>query len=210
MFKMTLSLHRARGSGFSLVEVLIAVGLLGLIGAFTIPKLLDGGTKNTQWKRMAQAMAVQLSAAYSNYKMDNTVTAGFHAALLGPYFDNVKRKTSGLVDDRPGQGSLDCTWAECYDMHNGGTLILFNDNTFGGTSSEFLVYVRFDPDSVYSGSSSGIGKSVTYFLYYDGKIRPETDARVGDRTFWYGAEAGWSPHTAPVNPSYVPSWFNWN
>ncbi|MDX2086157.1 MAG: type II secretion system protein [Candidatus Melainabacteria bacterium] len=200
--------YQRTGSGFSLVEVLIAVGLLGLIAAFTIPKLLDGGTKNTQYRKVVQAASVILTSAYAQYKLDNTVSASTSSIDLVPYMDNVEviDNASLTVDDTQGQPSVSCDteWGDdilCIRMKNGGVIHFIKNHSFAGTGSLNALFFHVDPDGKYSGSNNGPGKSMSLFLYYDGRMKSFGEITPGTIN---------SVTTFNPTPSEIPSWFSWN
>lgn len=95
--------------------------------------------------------------------------------------------TSGtFVDAHPnwsgwsGSGRSACSsTTPCVKLHNGGSLLLNDQATFGGTSSLHLIELSFDPDTVTTGSTAdGPSKSVQFSLYYNGFLT----TTLGERT----------------------------
>lgn len=72
---------------------------------------------------------------------------------------------------------------------------------FGATSiNQSTIVILVDPDGVYSGTTNGPGKSVAFYVYYNGRIATSADVDPG--TLYNG-----SPVAA--NASLVPPWFSW-
>ena len=191
-----------RCNGFTLAELLIALLLLGLITAFSIPKVLVAST-NAKWNASAKEAASMFSGAYQAYKFSNTVTTGTSISDLLPYMNYVKEDTTSLLDETPtAPWTVDCSDANitCIQMYTGGTLHWDNIlGKFDGTSSLDTIRLSFDPDGKTAGS--GTGMSIVFWLYYNGRLRtyggiePSTCAE-GVCTF------------APT-PIRDPSWFSW-
>jgi prepilin-type N-terminal cleavage/methylation domain-containing protein len=63
-----------RLNAFTLAEILIALGLLGVIAAFTIPKVLST-SNNQKYTAMAKEVAATIAEAYQSYSINNAITA---------------------------------------------------------------------------------------------------------------------------------------
>lgn len=189
------------GQGFTLSELLISLALLGVIATFTIPKVLVA-QQNASYKAKAKEAAATITAAYDAYRLNNgPVGAGVGIQDLTPYMNFLQVDTSSNVDDIFGFGSWSCgPTAPCLKFHNGG-ILRYDTASFGGQTTLNAVYVHFDPDGVYGGTTNGPGKSVSFFLYYDGRITDEGNLRPGTTNSVGGFSA---------NPSLVPPWFSWN
>lgn len=189
-------------SGFTLAELLIALAILGVIATFTIPKVLNT-SQSGEWNATAKEAASMISGAYQAYQLDNTVTASFSGADLLPYINYVSRQTTGSIDNTYGNNNVSCTVSNaCYVLHNGGKLRIRNVLRLDGTTALNAINFTFDPDGVYSGSTTGPGKSVDFWLYYNGRI---TD--TGGITDGTLNNSGGSPYSPA--PSSVPPWFSW-
>ena len=134
-------------SGVTLVELLLAFGLLGLIVAFTVPKVLQE-QQNQAWNAAAKETMTMIQAAYQAYEIDRDITTGTKLKDLTPYLNYVRVDTSGaLIDHGPGRTSLVCDSSQpCLRLHNGGVLLYGPIVNFGAGSSSNFVYFMFDPD----------------------------------------------------------------
>lgn len=172
-------------SGFSLVEVLITLALLGILAAFTVPKLLNApnASQSSKYTRMANDVAFMVLNAYGQYKMTHaTVPSSMSAANLTPYMSYISVDTTSTgVHNHPGWGLISCGWGfNCLKLHNGGILWYGDaDTNFGGTSSLHSIYLNFDPAPTENASFNAVG----FQLYYDGKIKTNNTLTTGTLLF---------------------------
>lgn len=196
---------------FSLVELLVALALLGLLSTFMIPKLLNppNSTLSAKQTAMARDTAFMLLAAYEQYRAANpTIPASTTPGALIPYLNYTTIDTSGTtVDAHPGwagisgNGRNPCnSTTPCLKLHNGGVLFL-RDTNFGCTTALCTIEFALDPDTVTSGSSANSAtKSLQFQLYYDGTIRTRGTTKPGSCN---NGNCG----TVEPNTAYDPSWF---
>ena len=177
-------------SGFTLAELLISMGLLGLIATFAIPKILQA-QQNGKYNAMAKEVAATFSAAFDAYKQTGAVSATTKPSDFASYFNYVRRNTTAPMDDVQGFSTIDCTdpTVHCYELHNGGAIYM-EGTSFGGTGSSNYIWIGFDPDNYYPGNTTGPYKAVEFVLYYNGRLTTKA------------GETG--------NSSDDPSWFSWN
>jgi hypothetical protein len=121
----------------------------------------------------------------------------------------VNTDATSIVDDQPGSTSFTCGSngggiLRCLKLHSGAILEYNDAANIGGTGSLNAFYFYLDPDGQYSGSTTGNGKSVVFFLYADGKIRTWGTVEAGTTNDIYGGT------TYNPTPAYDPSWFSWN
>jgi prepilin-type N-terminal cleavage/methylation domain-containing protein len=195
--------QKKRHSGFTLAELLIALGLLGVIATYTIPKVL-ATQENHRYRAVAKELAAAVSEAYMAYQMKNKPTESTSLNDLTPYLNYLKVETDSLafVDKNaatPG-GFLGCSSAieHCLRFHNGATL-RHDDwgNQFGGTGSTNAVTFIVDPDGDYTGTRP----SVQFWLYYNGRITTEANKLPNTCVYFSGC----SGPTANADPT----WFSW-
>lgn len=92
--------------GFTLAELLIALGILGVIATFTIPKVLSA-QQETQKKAIAKEVASMITGAYQLYVKDNGYSTSISGASLVPYLNYVRIDTSNAwFDTSPSNGIL--------------------------------------------------------------------------------------------------------
>jgi prepilin-type N-terminal cleavage/methylation domain-containing protein len=194
-----------QSQGFSLVEVLITLTILGIIATFTIPKLFappPNSTMSNKQTTMAKNVAFMILNAYEQYRIANgTVPTTMTALELTPYMNYVSLDTTNSrIDHRPSQTFRLCAPAEpCLILHNGSKLRL-GAVQFAGSNTTNCLQFHFDPDGIYSGSTAdSYSKSVQFQLYYDGTIR----------TFGNAKASSCHSVVCPFSgvPSNDPSWF---
>jgi type II secretory pathway pseudopilin PulG len=193
-------------AGFSLVEVLIMLVIMGIISAFTIPKLFQTPNSSLGSKQTARAkdIAFMIVNAYEQYRAVNgTVATTMGATHLSPYMNYVSVDSAGTnsVDGViGGPASLTCSATNpCLRLHSGGKLRL-GQETFSGSNTTNCIVLIFDPDGVASGSSAdSYSKPVRFNLYYDGTISTRGTAKTNSCT------SNLCPFDA--SPSSDPSWF---
>lgn len=190
-------------SGFSLAEILIALGIIALISIFAIPKFRT--TADTKmYKENTKITAMDVAKAYNTYKSSNNISSTTTATDI---FENnlnyVRIKTVGQIDRNPcSGGNRSCTGTNnCYVFSSGAVAHFFSNASFGGTSSNHAIKFRVDPDGKVTGASGDAGKVLVFYLYYDGKVRSReqilTDTITGEGTD--------SPGTL-----CVPDWWSWD
>lgn len=188
--------------GFTLAELLIALGILGVIATFTIPKIITN-QQNSAYNAHTKEAIAMVSGAFSLYKTNNSVTSGVGWDQLTPYMNYVRVDTVSSLDalhGDPGPSSCGGGWS-CLRLHNGALLHYIPGRTFGGTGATNAIWFHFDPDGkVTDGTASGPGHAVGIFLYTTGRITDEGQIVAGTQD----SSATFSP-----DPSSVPPWFSW-
>jgi prepilin-type N-terminal cleavage/methylation domain-containing protein len=124
--------------GFTLVELLISMAILGEIAAFTIPKVLS--TQQNSQKKLVfrETLATLAGLAYQGYIMNEMTTT-----YNGKYFLDHVNATKVCYGSAQGEGCFPQgdVYGESgqpgFVMHNGATLGGFEDNT--GGSNGFVV-----------------------------------------------------------------------
>jgi len=177
MMTRTVCYLTKKNPGFSLMEVLITVALMGLLAAFTVPQLfMTASTQNTaKYTSMAHDVALMVSTAYERYKVANTSTTLAMFSDLAPYMNYVKLDTGGsttYTDPPTGSwlGGNHTCGADfigtnyCYKLHNGGLIWFNNVFYFGGNNSTNAIWFDFDPDA------AGPAQSLQFWLTYPGYV----------------------------------------
>ncbi|MEB3207261.1 MAG: type II secretion system protein [Vampirovibrionales bacterium] len=162
-----MKVQAGRSGGFTLAEILIALGLLGVIAAFTIPKILTA-TGTSKATAVFKETASMVTGAMTSYKANNQllITSGFQDFENNMNF--VSKATSGTF------GSLAACSATlpCLRLHSGGVLQYDTAMQFGGggvsgagTNAENgSIFVNFDPDG---DGSLGL---VTFIIRGNGRL----------------------------------------
>jgi prepilin-type N-terminal cleavage/methylation domain-containing protein len=189
-----------RFRGFTLAELLIALGILGVIATFTIPKILSA-QQNNRYNAAAKEAAATISAAYKLYTLDNGLssTAGF--GNMTQYINYVSVDTSRTIDSKQTNSSITCSsGGPCIILHNGGAIRYISSN-FAGAADTNALEIYFDPNGTYGGTTDGPDKAVDFFLYYNGRI-----ATRG--TLLPNTTASGTSFPTP-SPTLDPPWFSW-
>lgn len=186
--------------GFSLVELLIALALMGTITVFTISKLLNV-TQANDYKWRIQMAASMISGAYARYQQDNTVTTGMKPSDLTPYMNYVKfiSNSSVSMDNLScSSGGGPCSGTHpCVQLHNGALLRFWDVESFGSLAPGYAIIFQVDADNNASNDNQ-----VELHLY-------ATNGRVATRSEITNPTLTSSGSRTP-NASCTPSWFSWN
>lgn len=201
-------MNTKNATGFSLTELLVGVALLGLIAAFTIPKVLNTGGAS-EYMAIAKQTFAALNHAYVEYEKEHdgvpVGAGGFKPSDLTPYMNYVKFLTSGTVDGSPYNGAgwtTSCNSTNpCIDMHN-GSRIYFQDRYFCTGSNNDYVAILLDPNGA-KGSADGNNDGLWMEFYYDG--------RVTSYEHRYPGSIASNACGTPVGPvaNADPDWFTW-
>lgn len=196
-------MHGNHVLGFTLAELLIALAILGIIAAFTIPKILSAQQDQRNIAITKEAVAM-VTAAYQKYKLEHGASATTGISDLTPYMNYASFESSTTMDDKQTLGMQTCngTTTLCLRLHNGALLryALSSSYYFGGTSSMDATWFDIDPDGNYSGTTD-TGKAIEFWLYYDGRV--SSYGNIFPSTCHKG-----SCTKNPI-PAYDPPWFNW-
>lgn len=161
--------------GITLTELLIALGIIALISVFAIPKVLETASQDAvrRKREMTDQTIQNVIAAYGQLRANQRPDANTTFSDITPYMHYIAVDTTTLIDGEPTQGSRDCGWPNiyCLKMPQGGLFFTGSDRDFNGTDSTNALTALYDPDGEYSGSTSGPGKAILIFVYYNGKVK---------------------------------------
>ena len=189
-----------RQNALTLAELLIAMVLLGVIGAFTIPKVLQS-QQTMRYKAVTKADAAAVVAAYQTFLSNGNVIKGTTSMNdLTPYLNYVRYDTTSWMDADPdnGFGVWFCaSVSPCYHMPNGSVLEWASaDGSFGNTANTNAMFFLVDPDEKSSGS-----KAQSFYLYTNGNLT----TNGGAAPLTCDGNACWPPSSTDDLP-----WFAWN
>lgn len=192
--------------GFTLSELLISLAILGVIAAFTIPKILVA-QQNSKYNAAAKEVAAMISEAYVRLKQDKGINTSTSSTDLSPYMNYVSVADPASEIDGIGgvPGTSDCD-ITCLRLHSGGILKLTSNScggvtAFGGTSATHSISFQFDPDGLPYTVAGSAGNSIEFLLFYNGRLTTR------------GEQAGFANSCFSAGgpfPSLNPSWFSWN
>jgi prepilin-type N-terminal cleavage/methylation domain-containing protein len=176
-------MSKARHTGFTLAELLIALAILGEIATFTIPKIINAQA-NSRNAAVAKEFIATASNAVYLANANGVLTTASTMGDLTPYMNYVAVDTTSSVDGVPsGAGSMDCASYRCLRLHSGALMLYSPITSFVTTSG--IISAIIDADGRLTSQNDSLG----IVLYYNGKI-----TAYGD---YYS------------NPAYTPSWFTW-
>ena len=172
-------LARVKDYGLTLSEILIVLGLLALLAAFAIPKVINASS-NVDRVAVAKKATQLLAAAITDMELNGTVAgSATDSGDLSNWLDYVVADTGVTIDKAPAHTTLAATRFACgattcvvptqlYRLPSGAWLAADSTLTFGtaGGNNRAIPFV-LDPD----GSSDGSVDSVELWLYIDGTVR---------------------------------------
>jgi prepilin-type N-terminal cleavage/methylation domain-containing protein len=179
-----------KSQGFTLAELLIALGILGVIATFTIPKVLYSA-QSGQNTAVAKEAASMVSGAYSSYSLQNgAFSTSTTAGVLTQYMNYVAVDSSTTYT-----GMTACSGTVfCLKLHNGGVLETKIADTYAATGTTNAIAFNLDPDG------AGTATAVTFLLYYNGRLTTGGNAASGAGTTQSGLT------TITTDPSYLTNW----
>jgi prepilin-type N-terminal cleavage/methylation domain-containing protein len=170
-------MNRLREKAFTLAELLIALVILGVIAAFTIPKVLQS-QQSQEWKATTKEASAMVSGAFQAYLLANKVSTATEFADLTPYMNYVALDTSSQIDRYYNSaGTFNCGDAGeiCLRLHN-GTMLRGHDESdlsgYDGNDAVHAMFFEIDPDGKVTtdGSATSPGKCVILILYANGRL----------------------------------------
>ena len=195
-----MKLQSSKSSGFTLAEILIALGLLGVIAAFTIPKVLQS-TGSSRSAAVFKETAAAVAGAFSTYTLNNTLAAANH---FGTFTTNATTGSLNFVRESIATdvmtagtgGTAACSATNpCIVTHMGSWIQYSPANTFGGTAATNGVQFAIDPDG------AGSTAPVQMYLYANGRI-----TTVGSGATVPTSGAGYTGVANSADPAYVNNW----
>jgi prepilin-type N-terminal cleavage/methylation domain-containing protein len=173
-------------TGFTLTELMIALGLVGILASIALPALLNAPQQGLVSARAKRGQAT-VASAYTQFVNDRGRSSTLR---LNDFVDNINHTgevTTGLMDAPPSGTaiSFDCADATiaCYRLQDDSVLVYDTTQPFGGTTNWHAISYFIDPDGRYEGSvttnTTSISKSTQFLLYYDGKTRTAGRALTG-------------------------------
>jgi prepilin-type N-terminal cleavage/methylation domain-containing protein len=166
-------------TGFSIVELLITLAIMGLLAVFTIPPLFQvpASRSNTKYTTMAKDVTLMVVSAYERYKLVNpSVSPNMTFSHLTPYLNYLQldlsnsSRVDGPLSGSWKTGSQTCGTQfvgtnRCYPLHNGGVIWICDLYSFGGINTTTnAIWFNFDPDG------SGPAEALQIWLTYGGRI----------------------------------------
>ncbi|WP_373531022.1 type II secretion system protein [Vampirovibrio sp.] len=189
-------------AGFTLAEVLIALAILAEIATFTIPKILNA-QQDGRNNAIVKETAATFSAAFEQHKLNGRLSTSTTAIDLYQYINylGISADSSLSIDSVQTATTLVCDAPHpCIKLANGAA-VYTGQYSFSGTQTTQAITFVVDPDGrVTDGTTNGPGKSVQFFIYYNGRLTTRGAAATG--TYYH-------PGTYNPDPTVDPPWFSW-
>lgn len=141
--------------------------------------------------------------ALQRLTINGNVSADTTVANITSYFNYVKIDTVSTLDGENTWTSISCATAgrTCLVLHNGAKLFIRPTVSFGGTGATNSLWFTLDADGKYGGSVTGPSKSVTFILFYNGRLTSYGQCGAAGYTCSTGSDT--------CDPVYDPTWFSW-
>lgn len=179
--------------GFTLAEVLITIGIIGVIAAVTLPAL-NSNVSNAALEKQTQKFYTQLSRAFDLYKVDNeidSITAmDFDAGAFVKKYLNItgqcKEASDCYAPTYMEMGSTNTVNGNLTWFDENHTYVLTDGTVFSiyNTDGSNPIYVTFDVNG--KKGPNKVGKDLwNVTVFYDGSIdeghiNPEVRKGYGD------------------------------
>jgi Tfp pilus assembly protein FimT len=178
--------------GFSLAELIFCLGIYGLLSVFTINKIITV-QNNIKYNSIYKEAMATVSNAYQEHLNRGLASSNTTPADLVQYINYAERLPESHIID-PGWS---CAFNNCLKLHN-GTVVSFTGNfSFGGTSSNHMITIKFDPDGVTTSPTNDLSIDI----YYNGRTTPGFTRTASSRMSTGGGAA-----SAPFI-ELPPAWF---
>ncbi|MCS6267918.1 MAG: type II secretion system protein [Vampirovibrio sp.] len=180
-------------TGFTLSELLVGLGIIGLIAAFAVPKVLHASgaaLANAKVHKAAQAVV----NGYEKWQQNNSDSLGMTGADLMTFVNYSSLITDGRkIDIRPNDGrDFTCTTTltttsanlagPCYQMPDGSMVYFMGHTGVAFTASNTSeLYFGVDPDAVATSdfSQANDGVATNFMLYKNGRLRERGHLKGG-------------------------------
>ncbi len=183
-----------RQAGFTLAELLIALAILGVIATYSIPKLL-GMQQNAQNNAMAKEVAGMIAQAYQIHQNKGLLSATTKSVDFLQYMNYVKVDSTSIIDGQQPSTLASCVTHTCVTLHNGGTLLVHNAESFSALTPAYAVIFIMDPD----GKASDV-QGLGLLLKANGQVTTygTCNGALNSSSFLY-----------TCNPANDAPWFSW-
>ncbi len=166
--------------GYTLAEMLITIGILGVMAAIAIPLLFSDTTKRDN-SIVKQAIA-EVTSGMTQLKLDENLNTTSTFADLLPYIKYTRLANGGYIDANPSHSPGDpincpstycsCSYAadpsgtNCMVLSSGAVVMFDRNAKFNGSGANNAIPFLVDMD----GKRLSTPNSAMLWLYYDGTV----------------------------------------
>jgi prepilin-type N-terminal cleavage/methylation domain-containing protein len=206
-------------NGFTLAEVIITLGVLGLLVAMVVPSVTQVKQHDGIYKLQLQSAVARVSAAYEQYKLDFDPPMTLTLGTLAPYLRGSRLLTSSTyINDWGVTTSLRCATtpgAVCYALGDGAVVATIATYRFGQGSETNLaerclpILIDLDGKHITQATPDLNSRSALFLLMYDGRMIAAHQLKTTCKSYTTasgGSHINWTPAAIAAGSTATLPW----